>query len=188
MLAEQRKEELDRLLQRAACAGDAYYFDMDQDEFDEEMEDSEEEEYYAAYCRQREIGFDAYRAEVVKELAALTGAEELHYLMDGYNYDDGSLAVEQVVLHPDCDIKTARMVYWLLVPDYYYRHYGGPANCPPEDVNREAAALLVKLEERAQKGGFLSGLEWDGCIPDEQPDGLDFSTEPFCRVPEIFRR
>ena len=92
------------------------------------------------------------------------------------------------MLHPDCDIKTARMVYWLLSPDYYYRNYGGPANCPLEDVNRETAALLVKLEERARNGGFLSGLEWDGGIPDEQPDDLDLSAEPFCRVPEIFRR
>ena len=49
MLSEERKEELDALMERASCAGDEYYFDMEQDEFDEEMEGSEDEEFYKRF-------------------------------------------------------------------------------------------------------------------------------------------
>lgn len=37
MLSEERKKELDILMKRASCAGDDYYLDMEQDEFDDEM-------------------------------------------------------------------------------------------------------------------------------------------------------
>lgn len=56
MLSEERKKELDILMERASCAGDEYYLDMEQDEFDDEMEGCEEEEFYKGFCRQREIG------------------------------------------------------------------------------------------------------------------------------------
>lgn len=64
MLSEERKKELNALIERASCAGDEYYFDMEQDEFDEEMEGCEDEEFYKGFCRQREIGFEAYQKEI----------------------------------------------------------------------------------------------------------------------------
>lgn len=64
MLSEERKKELDILMERASCAGDDYYLDMEQDEFDDEMEGCEEEEFYKGFCHQREIGFEAYKKKL----------------------------------------------------------------------------------------------------------------------------
>lgn len=187
MLSEERKEELDALMERASCAGDEYYFDMEQDEFDEEMEGSEDEEFYKGFCRQREIGFEAYQKEIAELFAHITSAEELHYMIADYNYDDGMFTVEQIVMNPACDIVTAKMVYWLCEPSYYYDNYGSPSKCSEEDVNRDTALLLTKMEGKAIANGFQTGLEWNGELVDEQHDNLDFTQEPYCHVPVDFR-
>lgn len=187
MLSEERKKELDALLVRASCAGDSYYCDMEQDEFDEEMDGDEEEEFYKGFCRQRAVGFAAYQKEISEQFTHITSAEELHYMMADYNYDDGLFAVEQVVMNPACDIVTARMVYWLCEPGYYYARYGGPSRCSEDDVNREAALLLAKMEEKAEAHGFQTGLAWDGEVEDAQSDDLEFTKEPYCHVPAVFR-
>ena len=187
MLTEERKIELDLLLERASCAEDEYYFDMAQDEFEEEMEGSEEEEFYKGYCRQREIGFAAYQAEIAEQFALITDAEELHYMMSDFNFDGGAFVVEQIVMNPACDILTAKMVYWLCQPDYYYDNFGSVKKCPPDNVNRAWACLLSKMEDKALADGFRTGLKWEGKLTDEQPDNLDFTKEPYCQVPEVFR-
>lgn len=187
MFSEERKKELDRLMERASCAGDEYYFDMEQDEFDEEMEGNEEEEFYKGFCRQREIGFEAYQKEIAEQFAHITSAEELHYMISDYNYDDGMFTVEQIVMNPACDIVTAKMVYWLCQPSYYYDNYGGPSKCNEDDVNRDTALLLTKMEAKALANGFQTGLKWDKELFDEQPDNLDFTQEPYCHVPVYFR-
>lgn len=187
MLSDNRKKQLDILLERASCAGDEYYFDMEQAEFDEEMAGAEDEEFYKGYCRQREIGFDAYQKEIVEQFTRIKSAEELHYMIADYNYDAGIFTVEQIVMNPACDIVTAKMVYWLCQPSYYYDNYGGPSKCAEEDVNRDTALLLAKLEAKALANGFQTGLEWAGELVDEQPKDLDFNKEPYCQVPEIFR-
>lgn len=55
MLSEERKKELDILMERASCAGDDYYFNMEQDEFDDELEDFVDDEFYKGFCRQRRL-------------------------------------------------------------------------------------------------------------------------------------
>ena len=112
-ISEERKKELDILMERASCAGDDYYLDMEQDEFDDEMEGRDEEEFYKGFCRQREIGGEAYKKEIAELFSHITSAEELHYMIADYNYDDGMLTVEQIVMNPAYDIVTAKMVYWL---------------------------------------------------------------------------
>lgn len=104
-----------------------------------------------------------------------------------YNYDDGMFTVEQIVMNPACDIVTAKMVYWLCEPSYYYDNYGSPSKCSEEDVNRDTALLLTKMEAKAIANGFQTGLEWNGELVDEQPDNLDFTQEPYCHVPIDFR-
>lgn len=187
MLSEERKKELDILMERASCAGDDYYLDMEQDEFDDEMEGCEEEEFYKGFCRQREIGFEAYKKEIAELFSHITSAEELHYMIADYNYDDGMFTVEQIVMNPACDIVTAKMVYWLCGPTYYYDKYGSPSKCSEEDINRDAALLLTKMEAKAAANAFKTGLEWNGELVDEQPANLDFTREPYCHVPAAFR-
>lgn len=187
MLSEERKKELDILMERASCAGDDYYLDMEQDEFDDEMEGCEEEEFYKGFCRQREIGFEAYKKEIAELFSHITSAEELHYMIADYNYDDGMFTVEQIVMNPACDIVTAKMVYWLCGPTYYYDKYGTPSKCSEEDINRDAALLLTKMEAKAAANAFKTGLEWNGELVDEQPANLDFTREPYRHVPAAFR-
>ena len=187
MLSEERKKELDILMERASCAGDEYYFDMEQDEFDEEMEGYEEEEFYKSFCRQREIGFDAYKKEIAGQFKHITSAEELHYMIADYNYDDGMFTVEQIVMNPACDIVTAKMVYWLCQPCYFYDKYSSPSKCDEKDIYVDWALLLTKMEAKANANDFQTGLEWNGELFDEQPDNLDFTKKPYCYVPLVFR-
>lgn len=50
-LSEKRKQELDTLREWAVCAGDDYYFSMDQSDFEKSMKDCENEEFFKAYSR-----------------------------------------------------------------------------------------------------------------------------------------
>ena len=45
-LSEKRKQELDTLREWAVCAGDDYYFSMDQSDFEKSMKDCENEEFF----------------------------------------------------------------------------------------------------------------------------------------------
>lgn len=80
MLSEERKKELDIFMERASCAGDDYYLDMEQDEFDDEMEDFVDDEFYKGFCRQREIGFEAYKKRDCRTIFAyhIRGRTPLH--------------------------------------------------------------------------------------------------------------
>lgn len=94
MIREQRRLELEKLAAAVNAAHDRYYCEMDEadfaDEFAEFADDDGEDEVYTAWyraiLRQREIGFDAFAAEVRQAFdnAAPTG-EELHELMAHYN-------------------------------------------------------------------------------------------------------
>ena len=90
-------------------------------------------------------------------------------------------------MNPACDIVTAKMVYWLCGPTYYYDKYGSPSKCSEEDINLDAALLLTKMEAKAAANAFKTGLEWNGELVDEQPANLDFTREPYCHVPAAFR-
>ncbi len=132
-------------------------------------------------------GLRLTKKEIAEQFAHITSAEELHYMISDYNYDDGMFTVEQIVMNPACDIVTAKMVYWLCQPSYYYDNYGGPSKCNEDDVNRDTALLLTKMEAKALANGFQTGLKWDKELFDEQPDNLDFTQEPYCHVPVYFR-
>lgn len=53
------------------------------------------------------------------------------------------------LMYPQCDIATARMVYWLMEPSYYYEEFGGLDRTPENSVNYADARLLAKIEEKA---------------------------------------
>ncbi|MCL2528080.1 MAG: DUF4274 domain-containing protein [Defluviitaleaceae bacterium] len=193
MLTNERKQELRKLAEWVSPADDHYYFHMTQKLFDTSMSVHTNpdlhttQEYYKAYCLQREIGFDAFKEEATSKMAVITCPKELHFLADGHNYDGGMWFLEQIMMNPACDIITAKMVYWLCQPDYYYSQYGSPQNCPDSDINRKTAHFLVRLEAKANSEGFSTGLVLDVPPYDEQPPNLDFTTEPYSRVPDAFR-
>jgi len=187
MLTDKRKEELNILATWATCAGDNYYFKMTQDLFDKSLKGWEDRDYYKAYVRQREIGFEEFQAEMIQKVAEINIAEELHYMVTDYNFDDGIWFLGQIIANPACDIITAKMLYWLSQPNYYYDNFGSLSNCPSENVNREGVKFLVEMEKRANGDGFPTGLKLNEDIIYEQPDSLDFNTEPYCHVPKVFR-
>ena len=163
MISEQRRLELEKLAAAVNAAHDRYYCEMDEadfaDEFAEFADDDGEDEVYTAWyraiLRQREIGFDAFAAEVRQAFdnAAPTG-EELHELMAHYNYDDGAGLPAWVVAHPACTLATAQQVYWLCHPADFYQDHGSPQNAP-EGIGYDIAQLIVAIEEKARSGGFV---------------------------------
>jgi len=187
MLADKRKEELNILATWAICAGDKYYFNMAQDLFNTSLKGSEDRDYYKAYIRQRKIGFEEFQAEMVQKIAEINIAEELHYMVTNYNFDDGLWFLEQVITNPVCDIITAKMLYWLSQPDYYYDNFGSLSNCPNDNINKVGATFLIKMEKRANGEGFPTGLKLNNDIIYDQSPTLDFNTEPYCQVPKVFR-
>ena len=62
-----------------------------------------------------------------------------------------------------------------------------PSKCSEEDINRDAALLLTKMEAKAAANAFKTRLEWNGELVDERPANLDFTREPYCHVPAAFR-
>ena len=167
MITETRSYELDLLHMRACLAGDAYYVDLDDEDFHEELEDCDISEtseepscrvLFAAHLRQRQLGFDEYQEEIKAELAAITNPEELHYLAKDYNFDDGFWALEQIINSPFCDIRTARMLFWLSNPQYFADSYGHPAHAPGEIINNDLARFLTQLDAKAHRGEFLHSL------------------------------
>ncbi|WP_342512131.1 DUF4274 domain-containing protein [Sporosarcina sp. FSL K6-1522] len=182
MISEQRENELASMMQWAICAGDDYYFEMAQDQFDKSMKGHEGEGFYHAYVRQRKVGFESFKNEIAEQMAAIDDAEELHSLLVDYNYDDGAWAIEQVLMHPHCDIATARMVYWLMEPSYYYEEFGGLEQTPEDSVNRTDAELLAKIEEKAGAGLFQSGLQ---VAEDEDFAPKRDDTPPYHQIPTV---
>jgi len=187
MLTEQRKKELDILAQQANCAGDKYYFNMKQEVFNDSMSGHEDAEYYKAYCHQREIGFDEYQSFIAKKVATVILAEELHYLATDHNFDSGIWLLEQVVMNSACDCITAKEIYWLSTPCYYYDNFGSPSNCPQNNINVKTANFIVQLETKANDDGFQTGMKLDKEPLYEQPAGLNFNIEPYCQIPKAFR-
>lgn len=157
-VSEQRKQELDILRVWAECAGDTYYYSMPQSRFDKNMEGCEEEEFFKAYSRQRKIGLEEFANEISSQIASIQHSEELHYLLDGYNYDNGNWTVMQCLSNPCCDIRTARMVYWLMSPDYYYTQYGDLEHVPESDINIKNSKVLKFIEGKALSQGFAHEL------------------------------
>ena len=187
MLSRERRLELNSLMERASCVDDTYYADMTLKEFEEFMKGSEQEEFYKGYCSKKELGYEGYKQEIAKEFAAITSPQELHYIMTDYNYDDGPFAVEEIMKNPACDIKTAKMVYWICGAEYFYREYGSLQNCPDYDIYKKWAVALEQIEKRLNEQGFATGLVWDGKVKDKFPANLNFNIEPYCRIPIQFR-
>ncbi|NDV66680.1 DUF4274 domain-containing protein [Bacteroides sp. 224] len=177
-LSDSRQTELDSIVTWAACAGDNYYFNMQQADFEKSMKGNEEEDFYKAYVYQREIGLEKFQTEIAEKIAAIYNPIELHYLVAEYNYDDGCWPLKQVILNPACDIRTARMVYWLMQPDYYYDNFGGVGMTK----NNQDDKLLALIEEKAVAGGFVNMLSAE--FEDEEVAEKE-EDSPYSQIPAV---
>lgn len=190
MISDKRKQNLEDLVFKASVAGNKYCFNMSEEEFSEEIKQDEEWIVYKEFSKQRKIGFENYADQIKQDIQEVSTSEELHFMADIYNYDDGTFLLEQIVDSTNCAIETAQMIYWLCAPDYYYDEFGGPEYCDVE-YNKDFADLLVKLNNRANEKGFVldSGVtlsdEMDEYIKSSQ---LDYRKEVYSKIPKCFRR
>lgn len=104
--------------------------------FEEELSDVDEEEEEVADARVL-----AFR---LANLEKLKSAEELHYLVANWNWDDGNQIPDAVLTHPECDYGTALRIYWSLIPDYF-TEFENETEVP--SVNREGYRLVKKVEK-----------------------------------------
>ena len=185
MLDDKRKEELEILLQWANCANSKYYFYLRKSLFDKTIFGNED--IFEPYIYQREIGFEEFKKQMTEKLDAIHLAEEIHYMLVNNNYDGNPWAIEQLIMNPACDISTAKIAYWRCRPEYYYLSYGGPKNCPNEKYSKKWADLLERIEEKANGTGFRKNSIPVNVLEYEQPIGIDFSSEPYCYIPEVLR-
>lgn len=190
MITAARSYELDLLQIRGTIAGDSYYTQLDEQDFTEEMEDCditpisktpEGRLLYQEHLRQRTLGFQKYQTEISNEYQAVTKPEELHYLAKDYNFDDGYWPLEQIIKNPNCDIRTARMIFWHCTPSYFAITHGHPSDIPKDSIHADNARLLLLIDTKARKNGFATQL------PDtyEDPEITDMAKEgPVWEIPD----
>jgi len=73
---------------------------MAQDVFDEVL--ARDKNVFKPYVYQREIGFEEFRAEMAEKLSAIHLADEIHYMLADYNFDDNPWVIEQLIMNPAC--------------------------------------------------------------------------------------
>lgn len=187
-MTEERKEKIEQLLMKAGVAGDEYYFRMDEEIFDRATKRFQDEYFYQEYVKQREMGFDEYKEMVKLEIAQVKSCEELHFMLEDYNFDDGVFLPEQIICHPHCDLLTAKTVYWLMDPNHYYRLYSSLEQCSEDDISFHKVSILMNIEEKARQGKFRQELSGELCEnAAEILDEADFRKEPFSKIPVELR-
>ena len=189
MISEKRKKQLRKLIEKSSCAGDLYYVNMSKEDFEKEMSNCKDEDIYEYYSKQRKLGYKKYQGKIIEKFKEIESSEELHYIANYYNYDNGSFTLEQVINHKHCDIKTAQMIYWLLDPIYYYDKFDYPSNCPTDNININWSKLISKIEEKAIKNKFKTELILDDEDKEDYfyVDKIDFEKPPYNKIPQILR-
>lgn len=189
MISKNREIELDLIISKCRIVNEHYYLLMSQDEFDKEMKGIENDAFYTASSLQRKIGFRRFKEDLILLIKNIDSAEELHYLAYNYNYDDDAFLLYQIIENPHCNISTARMIYWLSIPTYYYDKYGLPENCD-EDYNRQISDLIVKIENTARNNGFLETNSIklsDDVFAMMSNEKVLYQKYPYNRIPQSLR-
>lgn len=85
-----------------------------------------------------------------------TSAEELHLFMEEYNWDDGLEVPYFVMLHPNCELATALMIFWLAEGDFMFED-NFESMYDVEEV--EWKYLLTTLHDRIEQGKYKVGKQ-----------------------------
>lgn len=160
MISNERRTELYQLTKLASVAGEDYYVKLDEKTWEKFYEENKGNPMYNVYAYQREVGFDAYAEEIKGRIAKeVTTPEELGVILSFHNFDDGKFTLYEILHHPLCSITTAKEMYWLLEPTYYYDEYGNLDKAPKVGYESEDVKLLQFIEEKATKGEFGEAIE-----------------------------
>jgi hypothetical protein len=181
------EQDLADLALKGKCAGDTYYYEMDQSTFDSAMNGDEGEAFYRFHVRQRTIGIQPFKNEVVDDLSILSGVE-LHTTAQHHNYDSGTWFLTQIVAQARCEFATALSIYWANQPTYFYERYEtlDLACQNTGDLFHARAELLNQIERKTRLDAFAQNLPVPdvGCFVDDQPDYL---VKPFTNIPVELR-
>jgi hypothetical protein len=118
-------------------ATDAIFDDLSEDEFDALTDEDHEKPFHEFF-----------------ETAA--DPEELHLFAGLINWDGGVKELTRVIRHPQCDLGTALLVYWLGQPGFDLQYANRDA--VPEH-RRGAYDLLREVEERVTQGFYKSATQ-----------------------------
>ncbi|MBD2757894.1 DUF4274 domain-containing protein [Spirosoma validum] len=119
----------------------------------------------------------------IENVEKLKTAEELHYLIKNWNWDDGDEIPLLILTYPECDRGTALMIYWLNTPDYYAR-YEKSQDVPSFDIDgyllyKEAENLLLEgfFKQERIKFNPRSIASWEGFDNEKIPSKLKEPSE-----------
>lgn len=101
--------------------------------------------------RKEEEKRQAQVESIRREVNRMKTSGELHDFADSFNWDDDIEYLRAVISHSECDLSTARMIYWRGCPDYYLT-FSEPEEIP--SCNREVFELLTRIEERVELREF----------------------------------
>ena len=90
---------------------------------------------------------------LVPELSRLP-AEKLHAFAQHWNHDGGLEPLTRVVRLPQCELATAKLVYWRLDPIWYLQ-FGGRSQVPGHA--QEGFDLIQEIERRVRDGFYPDG-------------------------------
>ena len=86
-----------------------------------------------------------------------------------HNWDQGVAALSKIVKDPECDLATAKLIYWLGKPAFY-NEYDDVADIPKHA--RTVHTLIRGIEQRVLAGEFESLIEFDPGRFERIPDEL----------------
>jgi hypothetical protein len=182
-------DHLTQLAVKGTCAGDTYYFNLDQATFDRVMEGSEEEDFYRIHVRRRTLGVEAFKAETARELAALSGAQ-LDQLVRQNIHGHGAWLLMQILAHPQCEFATALRIYWALLPNYQHAQYDSLEAAIEQNKGSVTIQLLIQIEQQTRLGNFARTLpapdrDTLNDLLEENPP--DYAKDRYAKIPPELR-
>ncbi len=88
-----------------------------------------------------------------EEFEELTKAEELHQVVDNYNWDEGPELLQWIIESPLCDKGTALLIFWRANPVYHTQYSEDPKNW-----NSGGYQLVQAVLKKWQENGFSQGI------------------------------
>jgi hypothetical protein len=103
--------------------------------------------------------------------------DEMHRVVQRYNWDSGTAPLKWVAKHAQCDRGTALMIYWMGNPHWYTQH--AKASDVPA-YEKEAYGLLSAIEKRYVKGGYeRSEIRFDPRADDSRGEPTDWTVNHY---------
>ncbi|MGE8535173.1 MAG: DUF4274 domain-containing protein, partial [Chryseobacterium sp.] len=103
----------------------------------------------------------------IKTFSTIQEPIELHYIAQNHNYDNGNDLLKHIINHRQCDISTARMIFFRSDIDGFIKDKN---NCEDTD-------LITSILKNFEKNFYSQELFY--YHPDQDPDSLHFDRQEF---------